>query len=268
MFRNHFHLNVVLFLSAAVFMFSSLACSGKDRQAASKEQNPPHTKEQKQALEKANNLIEQGYDLKKTGHNRAALNAFEHAEAILSRSIGKESQEVASILDDEATVYLRTGDYEKARTLYAKASDIVAELGLKESRLADGIARRILTLEALKQHGILCNEPLAPLKTADGGIDAKSTPYFPKLEDVHAVFSKINQHLGKCANTPIGSVAIRVVLTGDGRIIAAKTGGNLRDTPPGQCLEDKIMGAAPKYVDSFPKFQACFRNFTFPFVPD
>lgn len=243
------------------------ACSGKRTNGEEGRNSRPTTPKQQLTLKKAQDLIEKGYERKKTGHNRSALNLFEQAETLISSAVGKESEEYASILDDEATVLLRTGDYQKSRVFYQKASAILKEIGKEEGRLAQGIQRRLNILDALEKNGILCNEPLAPPEPKDAGDAGHALPYFPELEEVHAVFSRLNQHLGGCAKQPIGSTPIRVVLTGNGRIIVAEA-RHLEGTPPGNCLEKKILQAAKGYVSAFPKFEACFRNFTFPFVPD
>ena len=266
MIRNFYITYGLTLALSLLIVFSFGACGGKGKDT------PPNktslTPEQKQAIARADELIERGYTLKKTGHNRAALNLFEQAGTILSQSAGKKSEQYASVLDDQATVLLRTGDYQKSRAFYNKAATILAEGGQSKGRLAEGIERRLKILDTLEKLGILCNEHLAPPEPGDAGDAGISPPYFPNLEEVHGVFAKINQHLGGCADRPIGSTPIRVVLTGDGRLIIAQARGNLGLTPQGECLEEKILTAAKQYVDAFPRFKACFRNFTFPFVPN
>jgi hypothetical protein len=57
-----------------------------------------------------------------------------------------------------------------------------------------------------------------------------------------------------------------MVITGQGQIVLAEARGPYYGSEQGKCLADKLLAAAPEFSSDFPRFGACFRNFTYPFV--
>ena len=83
----------------------------------------------RRVLDAAKKLTEKGYDLKLEGKNGEALEMFERAEATLLRARDVSGAAIASSLDDRATIYLRTGNYKKAKALYHQALGILKDHG-------------------------------------------------------------------------------------------------------------------------------------------
>ncbi len=220
------------------------------------------TQKQTSALSDGKRLTEKAYDLKLIGQNSKALALFVKSHNILAKSMGKMSLPVASNLDDQAMIYLRTGNYARARKLFKNAQQILKTQASLDSRLAKGIERRLNTLKALEKHGVTCSEPLAPPPPVDAGV----SPYFPVLEDVHKVFGLINSQLQGCVKGTPGPIAVRLVVTGNGLILEAQTRSPLKGTPSAKCIEKRILNAAPEFTRQLPRFRACFRNFTYPFI--
>jgi hypothetical protein len=222
----------------------------------------PLTEQQTQNKLAAKKLTEEAYDLKLSGHNGRALTLFVKAHRLYAETLGESSFEVASNLDDQATVHFRIGDPVRAKNLYGKANRILSGSGPDGDRLKAGIERRLQTAAAFEKRGITCAEPLEPSGLPDGGL----RPYFPNPGEVHPIFDRIGQALTGCIDGPPRQVSIRLVLTGDGQIVAARAKKPLGDSKQGRCLAEKLLEIGPKFTADLPRFRACFRNFTYPFI--
>ncbi|MCP4599602.1 MAG: tetratricopeptide repeat protein [Proteobacteria bacterium] len=240
-----------------------IACSSDQESKLSKKNVAP---KKSPALVEADKITDQAYDLKLTGENGAALALFKRVGDMLVKTEGKDSQPVASNLDDQATIYLRTGNYARAGQLYREARKILDKTKPKDKRLAEGIGRRLAILDELGQRNIICAEPLEPKRPKDAGADAGTASYFPPIENAQKVFGRMCKRLNGCLKGPPRPVTIRLVITGKGQIIKAQTRGPMGSTKAAACLEKKILEVAPEFKESLPKFKACFRNFTYPFI--
>ena len=131
---------IQLLLVSASIVGACSKPSGGDRRAPSSIPGdaPPKDARSKQA----DALTEEAYDLKLKGKNQAALERLQEAHRLLAEIQGAGSEAVASNLDDQATIYLRTGDYPKARALYNQALDLLRKRAPNEARLASGIERK------------------------------------------------------------------------------------------------------------------------------
>lgn len=242
-------------------------------------QSPPRSlsSEAKQALDAAAALTEKGYDFKQEGKNREALTAFEEARAALLPQESVLRTEVASNLDDQATVYLRTGSYDRARKLYEEALTLLKTEGGDGERLSQSIDRRLATLNALEAHGIVCAEPLTPAGEDDDGSKAlpdaspstdATVPYFPELQDMYDGFAKLQGDLRDCVDESLrfSPISVWMVVTGDGQVILSSAKHGMKGTPAGDCLEKRLEKVAAKHRGDLPRFRACFRSFTYPFL--
>jgi hypothetical protein len=221
------------------------------------------------AIASAKELTSRAYELKREGQNGAALKLFEKAHNILVGAKSHQSAAAASNLDDQATIYMRTGNYSRARDLFKEAISTLKSPSVTDDRLVSGIDRRLSTIAAFEKQGVVCREPLVPnppepSQNADSGTN-EGLPYFPDKMAMERVFDKITNDLSGCVDKGSRPVAVRMVITGDGRIVVTETRGQLKSTEAGKCLAKQILAVAVKHKGEFPPFAACFRNFTHPF---
>jgi tetratricopeptide (TPR) repeat protein len=241
----------------------ALVCSvGCSRNPLSEEQKEEPDPKQTVAAAQAKKLTEQAYDHKLAGQNGKALALFEKAGKVLVAAHGETHYQVASNLDDQATVYLRTGDFSKAQELYQEAKAVLKKIGQNSSRLDQAIDRRLHTLNTFEKNAITCSEPLEPKNEKE----TESLPYFPKAEEMEPVFDTLAKELGDCVETQKLPVPVRLVVTGTGRIVEAHVKGLYNHTEAGLCIEKKILQRAPTYAAALPRFRACYKNVTYPFV--
>ncbi len=252
----------------ASLLFSMPACFGESKTKPSPQKaasdNIP-------ALAEARKLTDTAYELKLTGHNGRAMRVFDKVHALLVEATGPRSKQVASNMDDRATIHMRTGNYNGAKRLYRDALAILEMTSPKDERLIAGIKSRLLTLSELERRNIVCSEPLEPPTTdrakdagADGG--TVTPPYFPVVKEMHRGFGKLNARLKGCVKGASAPATMHLVVTGQGQIVEARARGPFAETETGTCLEKKIISIAPEFTDQLPRFSACFRNFTYPFV--
>lgn len=210
-----------------------------------------------------NKLIDQAYDLKQEGKNGEALAIFRSLRPKVAAFFGKESEEMASLLDDEGSCYLRGGDYETAKQRYEQAIQMLKKRRLSQTRLFASIHRRLKTIAAFEELNIACHEPLTVSNPQD---DKNDIPYFPTLESLHSAFYAIRKDMDGCVEKMPKAIPIWNVVTGDGRIaLASVKSEDITEAQRG-CLENKLKQGALKYRDKMPRFRACFRNFTYPVV--
>jgi tetratricopeptide (TPR) repeat protein len=250
---QHLSLRISILVPALVLV---VGCS---RGNVSEEQ--PQTPDTTVAVANANALTEKAYDHKLTGQNGKALALFEEAGEILVSAHGEMHYLVASNLDDQATVYLRTGDFKKARERYQKAKAILKKTEQSKSRLDLAIDRRLATLDTFEKNAIACAEPLNPQEA----LETETLPYFPNPEETAPVFDKLAKELGGCVVAQKLPVPVRMVVTGTGRIVEAHVKGLYNHTKEGLCIEKNILELAPKYATALPPFHACYKNITYPF---
>ena len=212
-------------------------------------------------------LTEKGYDFKKEGRNRDALELFKQAAAKLEQATALRTEAFASNLDDRATIHLRVGNTAEAESLYLQAAELLDELDKKQTRLYAGVQRRLRTLEALKKVGGDCDEPLVPDATpvdaSDAGTEAK-LPYFPDVAALQVAFGKFNLEIKGCLDDFPGAVPVWTVVTGDGRIALASVKSESIAPKTRDCIERQLMEISLRHRDQMPRFSACFRNFTYP----
>jgi tetratricopeptide (TPR) repeat protein len=254
---------IQLFLVGALVIEACSTSPGGDKRA------PADAPKADARSKQAEALTEEAYDLKLVGRNQAALERLQRAHRILRQSRGPRSEAVASNLDDQATVYLRTGDYAKARELYNKALGLLGKDAAKDHRLASGIERRRSTLDALERRGHRCKEPLVPpadaAKTQDGGV---SLPYLPDKKEIYKAYADLAEALKPCLEKApsLKPIPVWTVLLGTGEIVLARTKGSLAGTDTARCIESTIVEASRRYAPKMPHFRACYRNFTYPFL--
>lgn len=243
---------------ALPFLFAALVSCGESR-------HEPQSSQISAELEAARALTQKGFRLKKEGKNGDALKLFQQARAQLaSAPEGPETaMAVASNLDDFGTIYLRTGQYEKAKEHYEKARKILEPHAEEAPRLAMGIDFRLAALEAFQAQKIQCREPLDPKKPNE---NEALPPYLPDVQEAQDVFGKINSRLQGCRKGEPKVVNVRMVALGDGRIPVAEPMGPIADTEAGSCIKKRILEVSKDYADEMPRFTACFRPFTYPFV--
>ena len=210
-----------------------------------------------------NRIIDRAYDLKQKGGNGDALALFRSLEPKIAAVFGKESEEMASLLDDEGSCYLRGGDYASAKKRYEAAIEMLSNLELSQTRLFASIHRRLKTIAAFEKLEITCREPLEP---SDGKDSKDDVPYFPTLESLHSAFYAIRKEMDGCVEKMPKAIPIWNVVTGDGRIALASVKSEDITEAQRQCLVDKLQKGAVKYREKMPRFRACFRNFTYPVI--
>jgi tetratricopeptide (TPR) repeat protein len=251
-----------LLLKKRAFFIALVFFVGCSQNNAPKEQKEKLDPSQNAPLAKVKALTEKAYDHKLQGQNGQALTLLKKAGKILSATYGKAHYEGASNLDDQATVYLRTGDFTTARKLYLQAQTALKKIGQDNSRLAKAVDRRLHTLTTFEKNHITCSEPLDP------GQDTKTEglPYFPKAEKLEPVLDLLAKELGDCAPKQKRPVPVRLVITGRGSIVEAHVKGLFDHTEVGLCIEKLILELAPKYTSALPHFKACYKNVTYPFA--
>ena len=205
----------------------------------------------------ASALVEKAYALKQDGHNGAALAALEQACAAIALATGDRSADYGSCLDDEASVHLRMGDAGKARALYERAQKILGAAPGADPRLVHGVRTRIEEMDLMAAKGIACAEPAEPPAN-------DALPYFPDTGAMQEALGTLNPYVAVCSNGVPEAVTVRIIVTGDGRAIRAETRGLHADTPLGKCALEKLLAAIPKA--KLPRFRACFRGFTYPYM--
>ncbi len=275
-------LAIALVILVAALVVAHLLRSPSQKGGAPKSAAPvplpgkPLSAEAKQAQDTAAALTEKGYDFKQAGQNREALAAFEEAGGVLLPHRSELREAVASNLDDQATVYLRTGSFDQARKLYGEAMALLKAEGKEGDRLGQSVGRRLATLNALETHGIVCSEPMSPAMGAQdaGGLHDASPPteaaipYFPELHDMYAGFAKLQGDLRGCVDASLlfSPISVWMVVTGDGQVVLSSAKHGIKGTPTGNCLEEKLEKVASKHRNDLPRFRACFRSFTYPFL--
>jgi hypothetical protein len=209
---------------------------------------------------KAAALLEEAYALKQYGRNGPALAAIEKACGIIERTAGAASAEYGSCLDDEASVHLRMGRTDVARSLYHRSLGVLGKAKEADSRLVDGVKMRLNDLELMVHKGIACAETAEP-PPPDAGV---TVPYFPDVEEMQNAIGELNPYVSECSDGVPEAVTVRVIVTGDGRAVRAETRGLHEGDPLGKCVLEKLLAAFPKA--KLPPFRACFRSFTYPFM--
>ena len=220
-------------------------------------------------------LTDKGYALKKEARNRDALLLFEQAASQIASAGGRNSEAFASSLDDQATIYLRTGDPEKAKSLYLQAAKLLEDIGKTDTRLFAGIHRRLKTIDALASMNIRCSEPLSPdisrVETdsaskidSDAVTSEPRLPYFPDVAALQRAYGKFNLQLKHCLDDFRGALPVWSVVTGDGRIALVSVKSETLDRKTRECIEQGLLQVSKTHRDELPRFSACYRNFTFP----
>jgi hypothetical protein len=202
-------------------------------------------------------LIEKAYALKQDGHNGAALAALTQACAAIAKTAGEKSPDYGSCLDDEASVHVRMGHADRARELYTRALGILDADKGSDPRLVHGVRIRLQEMDLMAAKGIACAEPAEPPSQSE-------LPYFPDTAAMQEALGTLNPYVAVCADGTPEAVTVRVIITGDGRAIRAEARGLHADTPLGGCVLEKLLAAIPKA--KLPRFRACFRGFTYPFM--
>ncbi len=202
-------------------------------------------------------LVQKGYVHKKAGQNAKALSAFETACNMMASSVGKSSDDYASCLDDQASVHLRMGNFEESRELYEEALKLIEESKGADPRLTKGISKRLALIDAMEKKGFKCAEPKTPL------VDSP-LPYFPDVPAYQKALGLLNPVAADCKEGAPEAVTLRVTIAGDGTPLRAEARGHYAGTDLGKCVEDKILAAIP--TAALPKFRACFRGFTYPYM--
>ena len=204
-------------------------------------------------------LTEQAYSLKKRGDNRKALAVLAKAQEIIVSGNGADSPEAASNLDDQASIYMRTGDFERARGLFLGAREILERSTASDPNLLSGVTFRLFILGELERQGIVCKEPLDPVDSPSTG----PADRFPDMASMHRAMGKLNPTIAGCHDGPPRPIDVRVVVTGTGKIVAAKVFGPPSGSHKAGCVERGLV--SPTVDVDLPNFKACFISFTFPF---
>ena len=248
---------IVSILSAALLL--TPACGTK------KDETPSEPVDAEAAAE-ARALTEKGYDYKKEGRNRDALDAFEKAAAKLEQGTALRTEDFASNLDDRATIHLRVGNTAEAESLYLRAAELLEELDKNQTRLYAGVQRRLRTAAALKKLGVDCDEPMVPDAKSVDSSDAgqNKLPYFPDVADLQSAFGKFNLEIKGCLDDFPGALPVWTVVTGDGRIALASVKSESLSSERRECIEGRLTAISLRHRDLMPRFSACFRNFTYP----
>jgi len=233
------------------------ACSG-DKDARKDTEDRMNSAEAiaSSAPAEAKRLIEQGYASKRTGRNGDAMAAFEKACALIEKAQGR-GPDLASCLDDKASVLLRLGETAKAEKLYGEAMSILEASKGVDPRLPYGVARRLDLVRRMKEKGYACSERMAPEEDP-------AIPYFPDIGKMQEALGALNPIAAQCKDGIPEAVTIRVFVTGDGVPLRAEARGPHADSDLGRCVEEKIMTAIPEA--DLPRFRACFRGFTYPYM--
>lgn len=219
--------------------------------------NPSKTPDESALRAKA--VIEKAYKHKQVGENGAAMARLEEALDIIGSGpgAGKTGEAYASCLDDMASVNLRTGDSDEARNQYVASLDILRAQKNADPRLVNGIEKRLALMSHMESRGITCAEPSSPKTDSP-------LPYFPDVEKMQVAIGTLNPKVAGCADGIPEAVTVRVFITGDGKAIHAEARGPHTDSKIGKCVVDRLMDAVPDA--ELPRFGACFRGFTYPFM--
>ncbi|HUT76165.1 MAG TPA: hypothetical protein VM285_00670, partial [Polyangia bacterium] len=106
-------------LVAATVVALALACgSCGDKSADAKAAALPAPAHSAVVAPDAGKLLAEGYELKRDGHNGAALEKFGQACAALEGTVGPRDHLLASCYDDKAMIMIRMGRYDESRALY------------------------------------------------------------------------------------------------------------------------------------------------------
>jgi len=159
-------------------------------------------------------------------------------------------------------VHLRMGRVDSARAFYKQSLDILGKAKGADPRLVHGVTLRLEELELMVQKGIACDEPAEPPQ-ADAG---KELPYFPDTGEMQRALGTLNPYVAVCSDGTPEAVTVRIIVTGDGRAVRAETRGLHADTALGKCVLEKLLAAFPEAREKLPKFRACFRSFTYPYM--
>ncbi len=241
-----------LYSTAVLLLIFFSACSGNNKEKPIKEDPQASA-----LIKKAEELTDKGYDLKLTGRNGNALSLFEQAAKKIINAKGENCLEYASNLDDRASIYFRTGNIEKAFLLYNQAKSIIERIEETNTRLFAAVMRRLTTMEAFKNIGYICKEPMVPE-------EENELPYFPKKEDIESAFQIFNIEMKSCLESHPHSVPIWTVITGDGRVALSSVKSEELDKQTKNCLEQKLSELSSMHSDLLPRFRACFYNYTYP----
>ena len=236
-------------------LLSVVSCSSKSE----KDEKPSQKRgfEIHKALKKEHEAISKGYELKNRGENSEALKLFESACKNIERIDGSSSAQFGSCIDDMASIHLRTGDHQRALSLYNRALDIVSKANSADPKAVYDIKTRIDLVAKLEKAGVMCNEPGMPSKESP-------LPHYPVVEDMQKAIGQLNDQIYDCKKGSPDVVTIRTIITGDGKVVHTEARGPYRGTDVGNCVVKKFEEIAPKA--DFVKFRACFRGFTYPFV--
>lgn len=198
-------------------------------------------------------LIKEAYLAKKTGHNQKALVLFRQA----IKKAAPQSTLYASALDDQSSVLMRMGKYSEAQKLFEKSISILKK-GNGSPILRSGVEGRLETLKALQHKNIKCNEPGEP--TAENEL-----PYYPIVPDFQRALGTLTRKIAKCHDSSvIEPIAMRAIITGSGKLVRAYSRDKFHNTDTEKCVIKKLEQLLPK--TSLPKFAACYRGFTYPFM--
>lgn len=213
-------------------------------------------------------IVDAAYDFKQTGQNGSAMALFKKAAVRIESSYGKKSEAYASILDDQGTCYLRAGNYGKARRLFKEANAILEELSLDNTRLFTGIQGRLEMLDAFEKNNIVCEESLEETVTLPISSQNKENaiPYFPTSESLYKVFYHMSREIKGCVEKTSKAIPVWNVVLGDGRLLMSSVISDDVSSDQAKCIEEKLSQAALKHRDDFPRFRACYRNYTYPLV--
>ena len=217
------------------------------------------TATQDESALRAKPVIKEAYKHKQVGENGAAMARLEEVLEIIGSGpgAGKVGAAYASCLDDMASVNLRIGKHDKARDQYVTALGILSALPDADPRLVNGIKKRLDLVSHLANRGIICAEPSSPKTDSP-------LPYFPDVEKMQVAIGALNSKVAGCAGGIPEAVTVRVFITGDGKAIHAEARGPHADSRIGKCVVDRLMNAVPDA--KLPRFRACFRGFTYPFM--
>ncbi len=271
---NHTISQLIIF--ALCLLSIPLGCSS-DRTQTTVDTPPaarsgPVAARDEKALSEVAQLTDRAFKLKKSGRNGPALELLERAHQMLTPAKPSHFSALASNLDDQASINVRLGQFQLARSQYQRAQKLLGgmtTLSVDDRQLLAGIAFRLDVITALEKAGITCREPLEPLP-ADAGPPAPADagpplPYFPKVVAMHQALDKLHDTVDHCVDGPRRPRMVRLVITGDGRIVLARDPGGHRTPAESSCIEAALIKAAVSA--DLPRFKACFRPFYFPFRP-
>ena len=234
---------------AGVIAASNINCSGKKDPSYSAE---PQTEIPKGPA-KFQELTSKAYKLKRNGDNAEALKILKEAEKIAE----KGSKLYASSLDDQASVLMRMGKFDDAAKLFTESISLLKGKNGNQA-LLEGVERRFNLLGTMKKKGIKCSEPPVPDPN-------DKRPYFPNVRGYQEMLGTLTRQVAKCLDSNnIEAMTTTMNITGDGRLIDAFARGDFEGTDVEKCVAQKLEQLVPTL--QLPKFRACFRGFTYPFM--